>query len=227
MEEDEDTLMGEPVSQTTIPIVAGSSGVTQPHLTQGDDASSGRAASLPSLLTLSQRPPLLMRHSSQSAYDSTPAPENAGPVLMKGLTKSIEDEGLHIKSSEESDSLMEENSDWSVDEATTSVGLPLTALATGLCYDIRMRYHCEVRPTADVHPEDPRRIYYIYKELCRAGLIDDPESTKPLAPRPMQRIDVRDATEEEVELVHAPDHFTFVESTRSQFVTSLLDRNLN
>jgi histone deacetylase 6 len=119
---------------------------------------------------------------------------------------------------------MEENSDWSADDPATSSGLTAANLATGLCYDIRMRYHCEVRPTADVHPEDPRRIYYIYKEICLAGLVEDPElpnSIKPLAPRPLQRIDVRDATEEEVQLVHTDEHFKFVENTRRGFLIFL------
>ncbi|GAB1218485.1 hypothetical protein ATERTT37_007741 [Aspergillus terreus] len=77
-----------------------------------------------------------------------------------------------------------------------------------------MRYHCEVRPTSEVHPEDPRRIYYIYKELCRAGLVDDPESSRPLVSRPLKRINARNATEEEISLVHTPDHYAFVESTK-------------
>ncbi|GAB1210101.1 hypothetical protein APSETT445_008891 [Aspergillus pseudonomiae] len=113
------------------------------------------------------------------------------------------------------DSLVEENSEWSEGEDAVAIrGLPIAQLPSGLCYDVQMRYHCEVRPTADVHPEDPRRIYYIYKELCRAGLVDDPESSRPLVSRPMKRISVRNATEEEISLVHTPDHFAFVESTK-------------
>lgn len=159
----------------------------------------------------------------------TPIPMPMGPMgggitEIPGLTKSIEDEGLHpmlMKSSEESDSIMEENSDWSVDDpaaATSAVGLPVASLATGLCYDIRMRYHCEVRPAAEVHPEDPRRIYYIYKEICRAGLIEDLDivaAPRMLAPMPLKRIDVRNATREEVELVHTDEHYQFVSDTQS------------
>ncbi|GLI79815.1 histone deacetylase hda1 [Penicillium ochrochloron] len=112
------------------------------------------------------------------------------------------------------DSLVETNSDWSDEEVTVRAGLPVGSLATGLCYDIRMRYHCEVRPTSEVHPEDPRRIYYIYKELCRAGLVDDPESIHPLAPQPMKRINARSATEEEITLIHSEAHYAFVKSTQ-------------
>ncbi|KAJ5517621.1 Histone deacetylase class II [Penicillium expansum] len=115
--------------------------------------------------------------------------------------------------SPDSEHLVEPDSDWSDDEVMAKAGLPLASLATGLCYDHRMRYHCEVRPQSDVHPEDPRRIYYIYKELCRAGLVDDPESSRPLAPHTLQRINARDATEEEVTLIHNDAHYAFVRST--------------
>lgn len=127
------------------------------------------------------------------------------------------------------DSLVESNSDWSDEDTMPKAGLPLGSLATGLCYDTRMRYHCEVRPTSDVHPEDPRRIYYIYKELCRAGLVDDPDSTRPLAPQPLKRIRARNATEQEITLVHTAPHFAFVMGTKGMtccvFSGNLVDRH--
>lgn len=112
------------------------------------------------------------------------------------------------------DSLLEPNSDWSDEEAPGKAGLPLGSLGTGLCYDVRMRYHCEVRPTSEVHPEDPRRIYYIYKELCQAGLVDDPEATRPLAPKTLVRIPARPALEEEITTIHTDAHYAFVQSTK-------------
>lgn len=112
------------------------------------------------------------------------------------------------------DSLVESNSDWSDEEDMVKAGLPLASLATGLCYDHRMRFHCEVSPQSDVHPEDPRRIYYIYKELCRAGLVDDDESSRPLAPKTLQRIAARDATEDEIITIHTDAHYAFVRSTK-------------
>jgi histone deacetylase 6 len=115
------------------------------------------------------------------------------------------------------DSLMEETSDWSHDDLEETYGLQISSLPTGLCYDIRMRYHCEVKPTLDVHPEDPRRIYYIYKELCKAGLVDDPEAARPLVSQPLRRIDAREATEQEISLVHAAEHYAFVQSTKGKF----------
>lgn len=89
-------------------------------------------------------------------------------------------------------------------------------LATGLCYDVRMRYHCELEPPKarlDFHPEDPRRIYHIYRELCQAGLYKDPQFDVPIIDKPLERIRARDATAPEICLVHTPSHYHFVAST--------------
>ena len=93
--------------------------------------------------------------------------------------------------------------------------LQLAMLPTGLCYDVRMRFHCEIMPlnsTEDHHPEEPRRIYAIYQELCKAGLVDDPMSTRPLVPQPLLRVLARNATPEEIGLVHDARHYEFVKS---------------
>ena len=97
-------------------------------------------------------------------------------------------------------------------------GLPISKLPTGLCYDERMRYYSEVAATSgeNVHPEDPRRIYYIYKELCEAGLVDDARYP-PFVEVPLLRIEAREATRDECLLVHTPEHYDFVKSTSSKF----------
>ena len=97
-------------------------------------------------------------------------------------------------------------------------GLPISRLPTGLCYDPRMRYHAEVAATSaeNVHPEDPRRIYYIFKELCEAGLVDDKDHP-PMVEHPLHRIDAREVTEQEVLLVHSQQQFEFVKSTACMF----------
>jgi histone deacetylase 6 len=118
-------------------------------------------------------------------------------------------------SKSDDDSALDIASNADVDDVVPR-GLPLTSLPTGLCYDVRMRYHCEVRPKTDIHPEDPRRIYYIFMELCRAGLVDDPAAQQPLVKMPLKRIDARDATEEEICLVHTPDLYAFVKSTKGR-----------
>ena len=97
--------------------------------------------------------------------------------------------------------------------------LQVAMLPTGLCYDVRMRFHCEVMPvnsTEDHHPEEPRRIYAIYQELCKAGLVDDPMSTKPLVPQPVLRILAREASKEEIGTVHEAKHYDFVKSLASK-----------
>ncbi|THW43041.1 histone deacetylase HdaA [Aureobasidium pullulans] len=89
--------------------------------------------------------------------------------------------------------------------------LPYSTSQTGLVYDVRMRFHVEVRPEVNqgVHPEDPRRIYAIYKELVDAGLVDDP-STVSLAPSVLARIPTRFVTKQEVCAVHSERHWEFV-----------------
>ncbi|KAL8693098.1 MAG: hypothetical protein Q9218_002022, partial [Villophora microphyllina] len=103
----------------------------------------------------------------------------------------------------------------------TSWTMPLIRpelLATGLCYDVRMRYHCELDPPKqrlDFHPEDPRRIYHIYRELCQAGLYQDPNFSVPTVEKPLQRIQARNATPQEICLVHTAVHYNFVANTAS------------
>ena len=103
---------------------------------------------------------------------------------------------------------------------TERPALRYAILPTGLCYDARMRYHTELDPPkdrADFHPEDPRRIFWIYRTFCESGLVDDPDvSIKPIVPLPMQKIDVRHATQAEVLLVHDEEHFNFLKDTASK-----------
>lgn len=219
MEDDEDTVMGEATSHPNPMANAGASASRQsipPHLNGGADLSL-----TPSILGQSMRIPLPPRPGSVPAAGPGPVPvpvpapgHPAEAHQAQGLAKPVELGDGFREPVERLESPMEANSDWSDEEVSSHVGIPLAGLPSGLCYDVQMRYHCEVRPTADVHPEDPRRIYYIYKELCRAGLVDDPESSRPLVSRPLRRINARNATEEEISLVHTPDHFAFVESTK-------------
>ncbi|ODV93557.1 hypothetical protein PACTADRAFT_46491 [Pachysolen tannophilus NRRL Y-2460] len=99
---------------------------------------------------------------------------------------------------------------------------------TGLCYDVRMRYHAKIYTSyyeyIDPHPEDPRRIYRIYKILAENGLINDPQ----LIGRNeigdlMLKIPVREATEEEILLVHSEEHLKFIESTTLMNKQQLLE----
>ena len=98
-------------------------------------------------------------------------------------------------------------------------------VATGYCYDVRMRYHTELEPPEnrrDFHPEDPRRIFSIYKELCCAGLIYDELLTKTsLVSRPLLRIDAREVEEGEVCLVHTKMHWENMKATKGLRVTAV------
>ncbi len=82
-----------------------------------------------------------------------------------------------------------------------------TPLKTGLCYDVRMRYHAKIFTSyfeyIDPHPEDPRRIYRLYKILAENGLINDPmlSGTDDLGDL-MVKIPIREATNEEILEVH-------------------------
>ncbi|KAI9846152.1 MAG: Histone deacetylase hda1 [Sclerophora amabilis] len=101
----------------------------------------------------------------------------------------------------------------SVHETTRRKALPISSLRTGLCYDVRMRFHATVAED-DAHPEDPRRIYRIYRELCRAGLVNDPHALGPPQEDLMCRIHARAATPAEICLVHTYFHYKFILSTR-------------
>lgn len=91
-------------------------------------------------------------------------------------------------------------------------------LKTGLCYDVRMRYHAKIFTSyfeyIDPHPEDPRRIYRIYKILAEAGLIQDPTlSGVDDIGDLMLKIPVREALAEEILQVHTQEHLDFINST--------------
>lgn len=98
--------------------------------------------------------------------------------------------------------------------------LQVAMLPTGLIYDIRCRYHAETTTFTNIddhHPECPRRMFVIYQELCKAGLVDDEDmSTRPLADKPLVLIKAREATPQEICTVHDARHYEFVESLRRQ-----------
>lgn len=215
MAEDEDTVMGEAGFHAANPDLSNrstSDGASQPrshsHLNGGSDPYLA-----PPLLSQPMQMPVIQTGNSQP-LETTILGGKQSESPPKSVLQSTAPADASNTDIEKQDSLVEEDSDWSDEEVQVQPGLPLASLPSGLCYDVQMRYHCEVRPTSDVHPEDPRRIYYIFKELCRAGLVDDAESTRPLVARPLKRINARNATEEEISSVHTAAHYAFVESTK-------------
>ena len=158
--------------------------------------------------------------SRQSPHESTP-----------GIASDINDRLIIDSTSEDDDgydSLLDDASMRSEEDEKPIYGLPMSTLPTGLCYDDRMRYHAEVASTSELnlHPEDPRRIYYIFKELSEAGLVVDPKILRPLVRQPLVRIDAREATREECCLVHTPQHYAFVKATKGKVVLIILVRSL-
>lgn len=103
-----------------------------------------------------------------------------------------------------------------------------TPLKTGLVYDVRMRYHAKIFTSyfeyIDPHPEDPRRIYRIYKRLAEAGLIQDTalSGADDIGPL-MTKIPVREATVEEILEVHSEAHWNFLQLTEKMLRQQLLD----
>ncbi|KZN89076.1 Histone deacetylase [Penicillium chrysogenum] len=205
MGEDEDTVMGDSHNLSTSTANPSFTGVPLPTHLSNHTTPNLAPSSIPQAVPASLSPGSEQSQPQETIASTGMAPPGRFVKTSDGDSSSAE----QLKR----DSLVEPDSDWSDEEVMAKSGLPLASLATGLCYDHRMRYHCEVCPQSDVHPEDPRRIYYIYKELCRAGLVDDPESSRPLAPKTLQRIHARNATEEEVTLIHNDAHYAFVQST--------------
>ena len=89
-------------------------------------------------------------------------------------------------------------------------------LRSGLVYDVRMRYHSELAMSVknqDYHPEDPRRIYHIYRELCKSGLVQDSAiSTGSIVEHPLKKVNISAATKEEICLVHDAKHYDFMDA---------------
>ncbi|KAG0676538.1 Histone deacetylase hda1 [Pichia californica] len=105
--------------------------------------------------------------------------------------------------------------------------LSYVLLKTGLVYDVRMRYHAKIYTSyfeyIDPHPEDPRRIYRIYKILAENGLIIDPTlSGSDEIGEYMLKIPIREATKEEILTVHSEEHLEFIESTQNMNKDELL-----
>jgi hypothetical protein len=97
--------------------------------------------------------------------------------------------------------------------------LPYTSRRTGLVYDPRMRFHTELGATEDdIHPEDPRRIWEIFQELRKEGLVDEDDESEHegFKPQRLQKIDSRLAQASEVCLVHDEAHWKWVESLESK-----------
>lgn len=176
----------------------------------------GHKQGQPAILTDSQSVKSLHSHSAGQTPRST-------SVLANDVAGNLNISTSH--SDEDYDELGDDDSESK--SAVRSDPLPYSKLPSGLCYDVRMRYHCELEPLPDeegyvpgadpdLHPEDPRRIWSIYRELCQAGLVDDKMSIYGLVKTPLTRIEARYATPAEICLIHTRDHYDFVASLQSE-----------
>ncbi|KAK4461160.1 histone deacetylase clr3 [Cladorrhinum samala] len=92
------------------------------------------------------------------------------------------------------------------------------SLPTGCCYDDRMKLHAnaDFGPNPH-HPEDPSRIEYIMRTFKKNKLVftgSDEDLIQIIQSTPnkyMWRIPAREATKEEICLVHHPRHYLWVE----------------
>lgn len=92
------------------------------------------------------------------------------------------------------------------------IALPVSSLKTGLCYDVRMMNHMQIFESE--HPEQPKRIFLIYKALVDAMLLVDPDiSGVSKEPGLMTRISAREVTYEEAMLAHSEEHWRYLAST--------------
>ena len=108
--------------------------------------------------------------------------------------------------------------------APRSAVLPYATSKTGLVYDPRMRFHAELPDMSinadDIHPEDPRRIHSIFEEIKQAGLVGSNTSEDDSKEDHCWRIGIRPATRPEILLIHTEEHYDFVESLQSEFITT-------
>jgi histone deacetylase 6 len=164
----------------------------------------------------------------ESSANPSPArrsPAESTPEITNAMGERLTLDSVSDDDGDE-DSIMDDASEPIYYDEMPPYGLPVSTLPTGLCYDARMRFHAEVAINeSSYHPEDPRRIYYIFKELCEAGLVDDYKSRRPLVRQPLLRIDAREATEEECCLIHTRKHYEFVKSTSGEYRTPLIRRS--
>lgn len=104
--------------------------------------------------------------------------------------------------------------------------LPYASKRTGLVYDSRMRFHAELNTDEDdIHPEDPRRIWEIYKELVSGGLVDEEESPLDYSKNPFKlwRIPIRMAEPAEIALIHTTELYDWVAALSNWSDEELID----
>ncbi|KAJ2562181.1 Histone deacetylase hda1 [Coemansia sp. RSA 1822] len=88
---------------------------------------------------------------------------------------------------------------------------PLTK-RVGYVYDVRMKYHQDLEDPQDPHPEDPRRIYWIYNILKVAGCLDI-----------MKNVPVTPVTDDKILRVHTSQYLETLKDTEIMERATLLE----
>ncbi|KAJ2161257.1 Histone deacetylase hda1 [Coemansia sp. RSA 552] len=81
----------------------------------------------------------------------------------------------------------------------------------GYVYDVRMKYHQDLEYPADPHPEDPRRIYWIFDILKKAGCLGL-----------MKLVPVSPATDTNILRVHTDEYLRFLKETEIMETATLV-----
>ncbi|KAJ2172397.1 Histone deacetylase hda1, partial [Coemansia sp. RSA 353] len=82
----------------------------------------------------------------------------------------------------------------------------------GYVYDVRMKYHQDLEDPQDPHPEDPRRIYWIYNILKVAGCLDI-----------MKNVLVTPVTDDKILRVHERQYLETLKDTEIMERATLLE----
>lgn len=195
-------------------------------VTDGDTAMSGvgptvyQSLETNGITSAASRPALGLNSFRGTAVDDSGSEE--GPPRVSGLSLPA----LHRNGrASDSSSLTSVSSGTFVPSSTfigvvipkpASMALPHASSRTGVVYDARMRFHTEkdTEEEEDIHPEDPRRIFEIFKALQDADLLEnEKEPTSPaLLPFKLWRIAARFAEPGEIALVHSQAHYRFMET---------------
>ncbi|KAL9086217.1 MAG: hypothetical protein Q9159_004282 [Coniocarpon cinnabarinum] len=104
--------------------------------------------------------------------------------------------------------------------------LPYASSRTGLVFDTRMRHHMDqISSDDDAHPERPQRIFSIWNEIRKAGLLIEDENAEDADQDfKLLRIAVREAEDEELLLVHSREHVDFVKSCETWDLSEIKKR---
>ncbi|KAF9569950.1 Histone deacetylase hda1 [Mortierella alpina] len=152
--------------------------------------------------------------------DAQPDAETTDVSMQDNNQEQAMSSSLSLPQSSRAESVEEadDEPDWTEDtDMDTAVLMPQPeqldgrSTKTGYVYDVRMRFHNNVHGDDD-HPEDPRRIWRIFDALNTAQCTDR-----------MIKIPSREATSEELGLVHTESHIDNITKTTVMSKDDLLE----